>query len=325
MLITISIVIQGILLGLALVVIILRCWARLWFERATLTISEYFAWVGWIFSLGWFICSTVALRILIKHPAVGPRLVVNNLDYLKTVFVAEYFFDIGIYWPKLSITAFYWFLIPHVFGSLRTALYVITAYLVCCLIAAILTVTLITWPISDNWSIENQLESAWNSYPVFVVQWCLNFSTDLSLFCFPFFILKHLSLRPEQKLGLIGIFSLGAITLTVSLARFVAYNITDFGLDDASGNTLCTAEMTTAVIVVCLPGLKKFIMRSESPTHTTDRGNAPVQSSSGHSSSNPGFNSRPTPHVYAEWGIRDDEIELVSDAHESYTPDPRDV
>lgn len=30
-----------------------------------------------------------------------------------------------------------------------------------------------------NRSIENQLDSAWNSYPLFVVQWCLNFSTDL--------------------------------------------------------------------------------------------------------------------------------------------------
>ncbi|KAI8417255.1 hypothetical protein FOFC_03568 [Fusarium oxysporum] len=27
------------------------------------------------------------------------------------------------------------------------------------------------------------------------------------------------------------------------------------------------------------------------------------------------FKSWPTPQVYAEWGIRDDEIELVSDAH----------
>ncbi|KAH7129062.1 hypothetical protein EDB81DRAFT_888829 [Dactylonectria macrodidyma] len=319
MLITVSIVIQGFLLGLALLVIVLRCWARLRFERATLTISEYFAWLGWFFALGWFICSTIALRILIKHPAVGEELVVNSVAYLKTVFIAEYFFDIGIYWPKLSITTFYWFLIPQVFRTLRRALYANTVYLVCCLIAAILIVTLITNPISNNWSIENQLESAWNSYTVFVVQWCLNFSTDLLLFCFPFFLLPHLKLRREQKIGLAGVFSLGAITLTVSLARFIAYNVTDFGLDDASGNTLCTAEMTTAVIVVCLPGLKKFITRSKTPTNITDGGDV-SQPGSGQLSSNHVFKSRSTPQAYAEWGVRDDEIELVTVANKPYLP-----
>ncbi|KAJ3539895.1 hypothetical protein NM208_g5301 [Fusarium decemcellulare] len=285
MLITVSIAIQAFLLGLALLVIILRCWARLRFERARLTISEYFAWLGWLFSLGWFICSTIALQILIKHPAIGEKLVVNNVEYLK------------------------------VFQTLRKALYASTAYLVCCLIASFLLVTLISNPISNNWSIENQLESAWNSYTNFVVQWCLNFSTDLLLFCFPFFLLPHLKLRKEQKIGLVGVFSLGAITLTVSLARFIAYNVTDFGLDDASGNTLCTAEMTTAVIVVCLPGLKKFVTRSKSP-NTSDPVDASGQSGSGQ--------SRSTRQAYAEWGVRDDEIELVTDPRKSYPPSTAD-
>jgi hypothetical protein len=83
-------VIQALLLGLALLVIILRAWARLWFEKASLTISEYFTWLGWFFALGWFICSTIALQILIKHPAVGAELVVNNVAYLK---VCGHLFD----------------------------------------------------------------------------------------------------------------------------------------------------------------------------------------------------------------------------------------
>ena len=85
-------------------------------------------------------------------------------------------------------------------------------------------------------SIPNQLKSVWNSYTAFVVQWVLNWSTDLVAFLYPFFLLKHISLRKEQKLALIGVFSLGAITLSVSLARFVAYNATDFELEDESGS-----------------------------------------------------------------------------------------
>jgi hypothetical protein len=57
------------------------------------------------------------------------------------------------------------------------------------------------------------------------------------VFVYPFFLLKHLRLRKEQKIGLIGVFSLGTITLMVSLSRFIAYNVTDFELEDESGST----------------------------------------------------------------------------------------
>ncbi|KAJ4244402.1 hypothetical protein NW762_014530 [Fusarium torreyae] len=93
-------------------------------------------------------------------------------------------------------------------------------------------------------------------------------------------------------------------------------------------DTLCTAEMTTAVTVVCLPGLKKFITRSKTPTNTSDGGNI-SQYGSRQLSSNHARKSRTAPQAYAEWGIRDDEIELVT-ASKSYppstdTPDGRDT
>ncbi|KAF5024155.1 hypothetical protein F66182_3790 [Fusarium sp. NRRL 66182] len=313
---TASIVIQALLLALALIVLALRCYARLLLKQSLLNLGDFFAWLGWFFTLGWFICSTLALRILMDTPAVGDELSVNSVPYLKTVFVAQYFFDIGIYFSKISITLFYWTLIPRVMGPLRQVLLAITIYLGCSLVATILTNTLITRPISNNWSIENQMESLWNSYPAFCVQWGLNFSTDLLVFFYPFFLLKHLSLRREQTLGLIGVFSLGAITLIVSLTRFIAYNATDFELEDEIGNILSTAEMSTAVIVVCLPGLRRFVGRSKSTTnssaHTTGYGNHSVLSRSGQTSSNNTSKPRPPTSSYAKWGVRDDEIGLVT-------------
>jgi hypothetical protein len=62
------------------------------------------------------------------------------------------------------------------------------------------------------------------------------------VFIYPFFLLKHLNLRKEQKIGLIGVFSLGTITLIVSLSRFIAYNATDFELEDESGSTFLTPK-----------------------------------------------------------------------------------
>ncbi|KAG5655287.1 hypothetical protein KAF25_010439 [Fusarium avenaceum] len=175
---------------------------------------------------------------------------------------------------------------------------------------SILLNTFISRPISNNWSIEHQLNSAWNSYPNFITQWGLNFSTDLLLFCFPFFILKYLKLRPEQKAGLLVIFSLGAITLAVSLTRFTANVGSPGWLDDATGNTLCTAEMTTAVIVICLPGFKRFFMRSKVSTKATHR-DVSNPSGSAVSSLDTRAKSLAASQAYAEWGVRDDEIELV--------------
>ncbi|CAF3472709.1 unnamed protein product [Fusarium graminearum] len=310
---TALIIVQGILVILALCVVILRCGTRICLERRTLTVSDHFAWIGWLFAVGWFVSSAIATDIVDNNPVTDDEGLVHDVRYLKTVFIAEYCFDVGIYWPKLSITAFYWRLIPDIFRSLRIALYAITTYLVCCMMVAFLLNTLIAGNISNNWSIENQLLSAWNAFPNFITQWCMNFSTDLLLFCFPFFILPQLMLRKEQKLGLIGVFSLGAITITVNLTRFIINNVASFQLDDASGNTLCTAEMTTAVIVVCLPGLKKFVKRSKLPT-TTDRS---YQSVTGLSTgSHAPLKSQQITQSYAEWGVKDSEIELVPEGEE---------
>ncbi|KAF5246218.1 hypothetical protein FANTH_6985 [Fusarium anthophilum] len=324
-----SIAIQAVLLVLALVVLILRSWAHYLLKQSLLNLSDIFAWLGWVFSLGWFICSTLALKILIDNPAIGPELVVNNVEYLKTVLVAEYFFDTGIYFPKISIVLFYWTLIPRVLETLRRVLFGISVYLGCTLLASVLTNTLICLPFSDNWSIENQLKSAWNSYPSFCIQWALNFSTDLLIFVYPFFLLKHLRLRKEQKIGLIGVFSLGTITLIVSLSRFIAYNVTDFELEDEIGNTLSLAEMSTAVIVVCLPGLRTFIVRSKKSTNRSSShqlsgyGNH-TRIGVGQTSKTGAHKGQTPPSSYAKWGVRDDEIELVTHirvSHELVNPD----
>ena len=113
-------------------------------------------------------------------------------------------------------------------------------------------------------------------------------------------MLNHLMLRKEQKLALVGVFSLGAITLSVNLTRFIISNLADYSLDDASGNTLCTAEMTTAVIVVCLPGLKKLIKRSRTPPGTYG---------SAYTSDSQPLKSRQATQSYAEYGVRDGEFD----------------
>ncbi|RGP81403.1 hypothetical protein FLONG3_547 [Fusarium longipes] len=279
-----SIVIQVVAISLALLVTILRGWVRIGLEHRALTTPDYLVWCGWLSSLGWFICSIKALNIGKEHPVDPETGATDSVEYLKTVFISCYFFDVGLYWPKASIVVFYWWLIPKGFKLLRMALYLTTG------------------------SLENQLKSTWNSMTGFTINWALNISTDLSLFCLPFFVISSLKLHRRQRIGLIGVFSLGLITILISTARFMAYIITDYQLDDASGNAWCTIEMSTAVIVVSLPGLKSLLVRVTSPSNTADRStNAYAHTSSRQPSGNRAFASR----AVAQDNGFDDELELI--------------
>ncbi|KAF2633928.1 hypothetical protein BU25DRAFT_427336 [Macroventuria anomochaeta] len=303
-----SIVIQFVLVVLALAITVLRCYIRIFLERRTLTLPDYFVWGGWFSTLGFCIGSIIALNIQIKHPLVEPDLLTDSVAYLKTVFIMCYFFNFGLYFPKVSLVAFYWWLIPLGFRRLRIAVYVGAAYVGCCFIATLLSDTLHAPRISDNWSIENQLNSTWNSYITFAINWSMNWSTDLLLFILPFFIVNCLKLRKRQKIALCGVFSIGLITIAISLARFIVYTVTDYNVDDASGNLWCTAEMCTATIVVSLPSLKALIVRSSSNNTTYPRStNGYMQHAGSKPFSNHGVSIS---HVQ---GVRisDDELELV--------------
>ncbi|EMD85332.1 hypothetical protein COCC4DRAFT_65715 [Bipolaris maydis ATCC 48331] len=314
-----SIAIQALLLGLAFGVTCMRCWIRVRLEQRGLTLVDWLVWGGWLCALGWFSCSTKALYILIHHP-LDEETRSDSVDYLKTVFASVYFFDTGLYFPKASLVAFYWWLIPSGFRRLRIATYVAAGAVACAFLASILTDTLIAPKISDNWSIENQLYSTWNAYANLVVNWTLNFSTDLLLFILPFFIVNCLKLRKRQRIGLVGVFSLGAITMAISLARFIVYNM-DYNVSDADGNLWCTAEMCTAIIVVSLPFFKTLIIRSSTPTtmSRSDTGYISGPSNRIHVSGDDTYSS----HV--QGGPSDDEVELTfQDRKRSLTP-PRMV
>lgn len=81
---------QALFISLALSITLLRCWVRLGIEHRALTISDYFIWAGWSFALGWFICSIIALRILIHSPPIDARLSVESVAYLKVCDMPSY-------------------------------------------------------------------------------------------------------------------------------------------------------------------------------------------------------------------------------------------
>jgi hypothetical protein len=62
-------------------------------------------------------------------------------------------------------------------------------------------------------------------------EWC----SRVTVFLIPFFIIKSLQLRQRQKFGLIGVFSLGIVTMAISFGRFMIYTVSNYDLGDTDG------------------------------------------------------------------------------------------
>jgi hypothetical protein len=121
-------------------------------------------------------------------------------------------------------------------------------------------------------------------------------------------MISSLKLRKRQKIALCGVFSLGMITIIISASRFIVYTVTDYNVDDATGNLWCTAEMCTATIVVSLPAMKALIVRASPNNSSYPRSTGGYHQ---HPGSKP-ISNHGVSRSHVQGGrISDDELELV--------------
>lgn len=152
------------------------------------------------------------------------------------------FYDTGIYWPKLAILALYFRLIPPTMPWLRKALYAVTAFTAAAMITTCFLDTF--WcgrEVSVNWSPEYSACSTFNSKEVFRIDWSMNIFSDMLseynvddteittkgilVFALPFPLLRSLQLHHRQIWGLVVTFSLGAVTIAMSIVRYATIEI----------------------------------------------------------------------------------------------------
>jgi hypothetical protein len=100
-------VLQGLLVALALLVTVVRCWVRLRIEHRKLTLPDYLVWGAWLCSLGWFVCSATALHILIKQPLVD-----QNSDSVAYLVVRNFMFPAFQYGSHVAfLDSLHWILL----------------------------------------------------------------------------------------------------------------------------------------------------------------------------------------------------------------------
>ncbi|RDW63520.1 hypothetical protein BP6252_11065 [Coleophoma cylindrospora] len=113
-------------------------------------LADAFCYAGYACSLAIAICDTM----LYSYGAVSPlpySEMVPTETIIKICFTATNFYNIGLFFPKASILAFYFDFIPITYPRLRQALVVVAIYVACAGATTFLSGFVWCPQISDNW------------------------------------------------------------------------------------------------------------------------------------------------------------------------------
>jgi hypothetical protein len=90
-----------------------------------------------------------------------------------------------------------------------------------------------------------------------------NILTDLVVFALPIPMLSKLNLPGVQKAMLIGVFSLGFLTIALSVVRikYLRLNEDDVSWSNVSLTCLSMSELTLGIISACVPTMRRLFFR----------------------------------------------------------------
>jgi prepilin signal peptidase PulO-like enzyme (type II secretory pathway) len=250
---------EWILLVLAYVFVALRVYTRLFRLRQKLDWSDWLLLVSALDALGLIICDTLTYQMGVLD-AWEP-----SVDLSKISFASNYFYDVGMGFPKLSMLAFYWGYFSREAGpGLRKALYAATVFVCASYITILWDDTFFCGKdVSVQWSQEEGACSVFYAPEPFIVNFTLNLACYLVVYALPLVLLIR-GVLPSST-GLLVTFILGTLTIFSTVVRFATLKI---GTGEENlVYPLSMLEMALSITVVSLPGLKPLLDRQ--PKHHT--------------------------------------------------------
>ncbi|KAF5008936.1 hypothetical protein FDECE_4799 [Fusarium decemcellulare] len=183
---------------------------------------------------------------------------IQNESLAKIRFATNYLFNTGMYFPKFSILAFYFNLVPVTRPRMRIALYTLAGLTTTCALTTLFTDTF--WCGRDpsvNWKLNNGSCNVFADMHLMRLKWAMNFTTEVLNVIYPFPLLQHLKLQSRrERFGLGIIFALGTITIIVSIGRFISMVTLS---NDISIYIWATAEICISIMVVSLTALRPLL------------------------------------------------------------------
>ncbi|KAF5660276.1 archaeal flagellin n-terminal [Fusarium heterosporum] len=251
--------IEAVLLGVSSLLVLARLSLRTIRQHQSLTVSDWFLIASLLDAAALFATDTAAYNLggMDEYDPNAPeRSLSDQITLKKVAFAGNYFYDTGIYLPKLALLALYFKLIPHTLPILRKFLYLTTGLTATFMLTTCLMDTF--WcgaNVSVNWDLDGTC-STFDSKEVFRIDWALNIVSDLLVFTLPFPLLFGLQLSRRYKVGLVAIFASGLITLGASIGRFVTVDTIHAW---TNVYVLSMTEIAAAIVVVSLPALKSLL------------------------------------------------------------------
>ncbi|KAK2008215.1 archaeal flagellin N-terminal-like domain-containing protein [Colletotrichum eremochloae] len=265
--------IEAMLLTLAVSLVLARLYLRLYRQHQTLTLSDCFLIVSILDAIALFSTDAMAYKLggMDEYDPFAPEAPADQqIELMKVAFAGNYFYDTGIYFPKLALLAFYFRLVPPTMPLLRKVLYGTSGLTLAFAMTTCFLDTFWCGPdVSVNWSLDSTC-STFDSKVVFRIDWGMNFVSDLLIFIIPFPLLFRLQLSKKYIIGLVATFSTGIITLGTSAGRFATVESIKAW---TNVYVLSMAEMAAAIIVVSLPALKSLLHRGGVATSKYGTGN----------------------------------------------------
>ncbi|RDW82766.1 hypothetical protein BP6252_03878 [Coleophoma cylindrospora] len=227
--------------------------------------------VGWCCLLGWAISTGLALKFN-GYSWADSSSDELNVPLQRCLFAAEVLFDVGLYFPKFSLLALYYVVINDCFRKTRIALRAITTFIALASLTVLILDFAICEPFSLQFSVIPGQCSAWTSWVTYDTNFILNMICDILVFGLPFSFLGKMKISKKARLGLIGTFTLGVVTILVGAMR---YGLGAVYWDLPTTIVCSTAELCCALIVVSLPILRHIFGES-----VKDKGTRLINSSS---------------------------------------------
>ncbi|RSL84251.1 hypothetical protein CEP52_016493 [Fusarium oligoseptatum] len=246
--------IEATLFGVSMVLVLARLFLRTIRQRQNLTISDWLLVVSLLDAAALLATDTASYNLGGMDefdPNEPKRSTEDQISLMKVSFAGNYFYDTGVYFPKLALLALYFKLIPQTMPVLRNALYGITSLTGVFMVTTCFLDTFWCGPkVSLNWEIDSGC-TTFDSKTVFPYRLGTEF-----LFALPFPLLFGLQVSKRYMAGLVAIFASGLITVGASVARFATVDTIHAW---TNVYVLSMTEMTAAIVVVSLPALRSLL------------------------------------------------------------------
>jgi hypothetical protein len=161
---------------IAYVLVAARVYVRVWLRNARLYSADYLLFAGLAACQGLLICDTLTFRMHAMDDFT-----INSVALKKIRFATNYFFDFGIYFPKFSILAFYFNLVPCTHPGMRTLLYALTGLTASFSLVTFFSDTFWCGPDpSVNWmDTDEEHCQAFMSMELMRLNWSMNFTSEV--------------------------------------------------------------------------------------------------------------------------------------------------